>query len=962
MTKAAVGVALLGLACISSVPAPPSRAQAQEESEQEEPAASQRAASPAGPASREPLLERPGGYGLATLPVFSKVLFYLRENYYDKSRFNWKRMLLGALEFVERDVPEIVVEPLPNAAPDRVVVTVSGESRTFRVDRVDAAWSLRSKAQEILRFVQPRLQPVSEAEEGARLLDIEMSAVNGMLDAMDPQSVLLDSATYGVMRSSFKRPVGAIGVSVSLDAEHRIQVEGVFPGAPAEGAGVKVGDRIIRIDDEVTAALTLEDVVARFAGAIGSGLDLQVERAGARGLQKIHVERAQVSSPSMDERPRLLTAPAGADAPPAKIGYFHLQHLSADAAHAVARALEQFARERVVGIVVDLRGNSGGLYEQAHKVVDAFVKQGTLVSMVGVDGRQRRDEQARDDGSEPQVPVAVLVDHVTASGAEIIAGALRGLDRAIVLGQHTYGVGTVQVLFDIASPIDSRADVKLGLKLTAAQFLLPGDLPIEGRGLAPDVELHGVTAARVGARTLFRTEPRPPARIEGTYQRARAADAELQSARPLMRLDYLAPPAASELGDGEPMPEPRLRVRSDDFEAAVAAELLARIREPTRAAALAGAKKLVPELAAREDARIAAAAAALKIDWRAGARSAGARLALKIEPLSGATVRAGTAARLRGTVTNDGSAPAFRVRAALASGDPSFDGSEIAFGQVAPGQSKTFDLAVPIPPTAFTRTDLVRAQLRDVGGDVAGGPAETIVALEARPPAALSFTCRANEARTGGKVPGSVSINLAMKIRNQATVAAEPVEATVRRARGLFRDDDGVVFRVSRWSGTLAAGSEKEVRFVVELPTASGGKPIDLELGVTGPGTYDDVRAHMRIEVARDLTWQVTPAAVSATPPLVTVRAPAVGAGNTVHVAGEVNADGAARDVYIRVWNRSVKIPVRKVFYRTAPANSAQLPFEADVPIWPGNNIVTVSARDARGTVATSGVVVLRKD
>jgi hypothetical protein len=429
-----------------------------------------------------------------------------------------------------------------------------------------------------------------------------------------------------------------------------------------------------------------------------------------------------------------------------------------------------------------------------------------------------------------------------------------------------------------------------------------------------------------------------------------------------MRLDYLAALAVSEPSDGEATGEQWSRARGDDFETALAAELLARIRQPSRAAALAGAKKLFPELAAREDARIVAAAAALKVDWRGGARSAGVRLALKIERLAGAAVRAGTEAQLRGTVTNSGSASAFRVRAALASGDPAFDGLEMPFGHVAPGESKTFDLAVRIPPTAFTRTDLVRAQLRDAGGDVAAGTAETTVALEARPSPVLSFTCQAADVKTRGKVPGSVSIKLVMKIRNQGMVTAEPAEATMRPSGGSSRDYAGVVFRVSRWSGTLAAGAEKEVTFVVELPTASGGKAIDLDLGVTGPGPYDVASAHMRIAVAPDITWQVTPSAVSATPPLVAVTAPAVGAGNTVHIVGEVNADGTARDVYVRVWNRSLKTPVRKVFYRTAPANSARLPFEADVPIWPGNNLVTVSARDARGTEATRAVVVLRKD
>jgi hypothetical protein len=237
-----------------------------------------------------------------------------------------------------------------------------------------------------------------------------------------------------------------------------------------------------------------------------------------------------------------------------------------------------------------------------------------------------------------------------------------------------------------------------------------------------------------------------------------------------------------------------------------------------------------------------------------------------------------------------------------------------------------------------------------------------MVSVEAQPLPALSFTCRAIEAKSHGKVPGTKSINLVMRIRNQGTAAVERAEATVRRAGGAAGDDDGVVFRVSRWSGSIPAGAEKEATFVVELPATQHGGSTDLDLVVNAPGQNDSVSAHMRISAGPDASWQVTPPTVNATPPLLKVTAPAVAAGNTVHLAGEVHAETAARDVYIRVWNRTLKIPVRKVFYKNAQANSTQLSFETDVPIWPGSNIVMVSARDAAGTQATRGVVVRRKE
>jgi carboxyl-terminal processing protease len=908
---------------------------------------------------------------MADLPVLSKVLFYARENYYDKSRLEPRRMLLGALGFVQRDVPEIVVEPVPIEAPNRVVVTVSGESRTFHIDRVDQPWSLRTKLQHILRFAQARLQPVSEAEEGQRLLDIEMSAANGMLYTLDPHSVLLDAATYARMRGGGHLPAGAVGLALGFDAQRRICVTKLVPGAPAERTGVRVRDRIIQIDDEPTTGLTLEDAAARLQGDVGSGIDLHFEREGARAPQKIHMERARVPYTSLDSGPRVLTTPDGSSAPTTKIGYFHLAHLAADAGGAVEDALRELARQGVGGIVLDLRGNSGGLYAQAVRVADAFTKKGTIVSMVGVRSDMRKDEVAKDDGNEPDVPVAVLVDHHTASGAEIVAAALRNLDRAIILGRHTIGMGTVQVLFDVPSPLagadDGGPTSKLGLKLTTAQFLTTGDMPIQLRGVAPDFEVRSVTVARVGQRSVFQIEPLPP-KTEAAYEWALAPPgAVVPPGHPRMTIDYLAPPASelpigSDAGDDERVPGRWRTYSGDDFEATFAAELLAYMRQPGRSSARA-VTAYVGLIKAREDAGITAAASALKTDWRAGPLTPALRLSFKIEPAGGGPVRAGAEAHFRGTVSNAGDKPAFRVRAVLASDNPLFDGLEMPFGSVPPGESRTFELAVPVPPTSYGRTDLVRAHLRDDGGDLLlATAAETMIDIESRPIPVLSFTCRAIEPAPRAGAGGHAAVRLVMQISNQGKVAAEQAEATVRRAGDLVRD--GLRVRVSRWSGAIAAGAKKEASFVVELPADQKGGPVDLELRLSDLASPDLVAARMRISLRPSPTggsWQVTPATVSATPPLLTINAPAVVSSETVHVTGEVSADTAARDVFIQVWNRSLKIPVRKVFYRNAKVEAARLPFEADVPIWAGSNIIMVHARNNHGTRASRAVVVLRR-
>ena len=140
-------------------------------------------------------------YDLSQLPIFSKTLFYVGENYFDKNRLDPRRMLVGALDFVQRDVPEILIDRWPEREPKQVTVKVNGQQHSFPIDRVDSPWSLRSSLTEIFRFVQPNLQPVPEKEESRRLVEIEMAATNGMLYTLDPHSVLLDVETYKDMKT-----------------------------------------------------------------------------------------------------------------------------------------------------------------------------------------------------------------------------------------------------------------------------------------------------------------------------------------------------------------------------------------------------------------------------------------------------------------------------------------------------------------------------------------------------------------------------------------------------------------------------------------------------------------------------------------------------------------------------------------------------------------------------------------
>ena len=202
-------------------------------------------------------------YDLSQLLIFSKTLFYVRENYFDKNRLDPKRMLVGALDFVQRDVPEILIDRWPEHDPKQVTVKVNGQQRSFSIEKVDAPWSLRTSLQEIFRFVQANLQPVPEKEEARRLVEIEMAATNGMLYTLDPHSVLLDVETYKDMRTQTQGKFGGLGIVIEMDKKNRITVKRPMPDTPAIRVGIKAKDHIVRINNESTMNMTLNEAVDR---------------------------------------------------------------------------------------------------------------------------------------------------------------------------------------------------------------------------------------------------------------------------------------------------------------------------------------------------------------------------------------------------------------------------------------------------------------------------------------------------------------------------------------------------------------------------------------------------------------------------------------------------------------------------------------------------------------------------
>jgi carboxyl-terminal processing protease len=988
------------------------------------------------------------GYELAQAQIFSKTLYYVNSQYFDRTRPDPKRMLVGALDFLQRDVPEVLIDRSPERDPKQVTVRVNGEQKIFPIERVDSPWTLRSSIKEIFAFIEPRLRAVPAKDRARHLVDIEMTATNGMLYTLDPHSVLLDVDSFKDMRTTTQGKFGGLGIVIEMDRKGRITVKKPMPDTPAIRIGIKAKDHIVRINNESTMNMTLQEAVDRLRGEVGSPVDVYIERAGLATPKKFTIVRDYIRPPAIDPPPRVFSVSQGAGLPPAKVGYFRIISFSANTEADLGKALGYFERERVKGIVMDLRGNPGGLYDQAQKVADAFIESGVLVSMVGPGGAQRKDEHAT-RGGDTKVPLAVLVSQTSASASEIVAGALKNLDRGVIIGETTFGKGSVQMLFDIPSPVPfgkHSADDKLGLKLTTAQYLTPGDVSIQGVGVTPDIELDRMRVEKKKDEAWISLQPSTRRRQESDYEWHLQNPNVQKGNRPLDTLSYLyvARPGADQrhVDDGDEVdPTADEDEEADepddariDYPIEFARDLVAQAKSSRRQDLVALSKQFLDKARAEQDKKLSAALEKLGVDWSAGpAASEGAVETAIALPAGEGKAAAGQTIKIRGTVKNTGATTVYRVRAVLRSDNLLFDENEMVFGKIAPGATKTYDLAVKVPRNSLTRTDVIRAEFSGQG-KLRANAAEMTLNIEgkARPLFAYAYQTIDDVAgNRDGRVQKGERVRTVVRVKNIGAGASLRTEAIVRNGAG----QEGILISAGRFEAKdLAPGATRDFSFVYEVGADFQGDEYQLELVVADTVLGESVSDKIKVKIAppasaaptaEDVQLTPTRAGVAlreapgadalvlghanpgsvfhgtgkvgdfyrvdietgkpgfvaaadvargggsaspsyqqkwdATPPLLTVSAPTVVAGNIVHIKGNATDITEVKDIYVRVWNRESKMPPKKVFYLPNKGEKTRLAFETDVPLWPGSNLIQVFAREGNEVQSVQTLMVLQR-
>jgi len=318
-------------------------------------------------------------------------------------------------------------------------------------------------------FSQVRRNYVEEVDDKTLL----NAAINGMLSELDPHSDYLPEQNFKRLDETTEGHYSGIGVDVRIE-DQRIVVRSVIVPSPADAAGINPGDVILAVDGQPVKDRFLRDSIDALTGEPGTTVSLEIEPVDGE-IRTVEITREYVTVPTISFE--LLDK---------QYGYFRVAVFNRNSASHLEESLESIRQDGILlrGLIIDLRNNPGGVLQQAVSMADGFLEQGLIVSTRGRNSTMQMEFSAKEGEWLPGIPVIVLVDRGTASASEVFAGALQDHGRALIVGERTFGKGSVQSVL----PLRNGA----GIKLTTARYYTPSGRSIQAEGIRPDIVVEPI--------------------------------------------------------------------------------------------------------------------------------------------------------------------------------------------------------------------------------------------------------------------------------------------------------------------------------------------------------------------------------------------------------------------------------------------------------------------------------------
>ena len=321
---------------------------------------------------------------------------------------------------------------------------------------------------EVLEKIQNEY--VDEVEQS----EVMDAAINGVLQSLDPYSAYMNPKIFEDSMTETSGKFGGLGIEVSMESGV-VKVIAPIDDTPASRAGVKAGDYIVKINDQQVQGKTLMEAVNLMRGPVGTSIKITIRRVGLKKAKIFNITREVIEIKSVVAKEVSNS-----------VGYLRLRAFNENSSDQLKKEIKKIEKnnKELVGYILDLRNNPGGLLSQAIKISDFFLNDGEIVSTRGRKKNENRKFFAKKGDKIKNKPLIVLINNGSASASEIVAGALKDHKRAILLGETSYGKGSVQSII----PLKNRG----AIRLTVSKYYLPSGESISGKGVTPDIKVEEI--------------------------------------------------------------------------------------------------------------------------------------------------------------------------------------------------------------------------------------------------------------------------------------------------------------------------------------------------------------------------------------------------------------------------------------------------------------------------------------
>jgi carboxyl-terminal processing protease len=903
-------------------------------------------------------------YDLGRLELLERDLYRVEHRYVERERFDTSDMFDGAIERVQRQYPEVLFHR-PEGSQN-LHVAVGTYSTVLRISPILGFDELYQELMRVARILDDHLDPETKRRE------VEYALINGVLSTLDPHTILLPPAAARDMEVDNQGEFGGLGIEIST-VEGQLMVKVPLEDTPAFRAGLKPDDHIVRIDGESTINIDLDDAVSKLRGKVGEPVTIAVMRKGFNSPKNFKIVRERIRINALEGE--LLDG---------DVGYIRIKSFNAKAARDLEDSLSRFHREAsgsLKGLVLDLRTNPGGFLNQAIDVADKFLAEGVIVATEEGATGDRAEQRASRAGTEPDYPIAVLVNSSSASASEIVAGAIRNQGRGVVIGERTFGKGSIQHLYP-------HKDDESRLKLTIGKYLTPGDRSIQAVGVTPDIRL--IPSLVEPPEELEEPDPwdlellphislywREWMSREDSLDRSfKRVGAEVE--KPSFQVRYHFETDEEDIGRRA---DPR-----KDWEVQFARDVVLAAPSSRRADMLRASARVVRKYGQEQGEQLQAAFSEVGLDWTSGENPEDSKLSVVIDLGEDGSLSAGDHENVGMTVTNNGDQPVYRISAVTKSENPWLDQREFYFGLIPAGESRTYRQRIALHhgyPSESVSVDIV---LQDPDHD-AIVEEQVRVRTQGRQLPALSYAMELYDGREGrGKGNGDgtpnvgETVQLAVVVTNNGAGPTRDAFVRLKNRSGRSLDLLEGGFAVGDWINlkgesckeesvgcwlALAPGQSFEgvLEFTLAEPTEENGSwDVDLSVGdnraydysvIRQGGFYDyfQLEESITISAGSKLSDSVrTPPTIDVTrkPDLVTTSGFAV-------VSGVAVSNQRIREVMIYHGED-------KIFYQGGGEKGVALPFTVEKQLEPGPHHFYILVRDEDGLASTASVHVWQED